>query len=80
METIKAFESIELIRIETPVNKIITQIKNLISTGQLKSGDKLTAEQIIAEKFVVGRSYVREAIFKLEFHGLLKASSSTRNI
>src|SRR3954471_11755117 len=74
METIKAFENIELIQIETPVNKIISQIKNLITTGQLKPGDRLPAERVLAEKFGVGRSYVREAIMKLEIFGLLKTS------
>lgn len=72
MEIIKAFENIETIHIETPVEKIINQIKNLITTGQLKPGDRLPAERILAEKFGVGRGYVREAILKLEFYGLLK--------
>lgn len=74
METTKAFEKIEAIQIETPVNKIIGQIKNLISTGQLKPGDRLPAERILADKFGVGRGYIREAILKLEFYGLLKTS------
>lgn len=43
-------------------------------TGQLKPGDRLPAERQLAEKFGVGRSYVREAILKLEFYGLLRTS------
>ena len=74
MEAIKAFENIEAIQIETPVNKIINQIKNLISSGQLKPGDRLPAERVLAERFGVGRGYIREAILKLEFYGLLKTS------
>ena len=74
METVKAFETIQAIKIESPVDKIINQIKNLISSGQLKPGDRLPAERILAEKFGVGRGYVREAILKLEFYGLLKTS------
>ncbi|MBC7887358.1 MAG: FadR family transcriptional regulator [Ferruginibacter sp.] len=74
METIKAFENIEAIQIENPVDKIISQLKNLISSGQLKPGDRLPAERVLAEMFGVGRGYIREAILKLEFYGLLKTS------
>jgi len=72
--SIKVFENIEAIKIENPVDKIINQLKNLISTGQLKPGDRLPAERILAERFGVGRGYIREAILKLEFYGLLKTS------
>jgi len=74
MEPIKAFDNIEAIKIESPVDKIITQLKNLITTGQLKAGDRFPAERILAERFGVGRGYIREAILKLEFYGLLKTS------
>lgn len=70
----RVFENIEAIRIENPVDKIINQLKNLISSGQLKPGDRLPAERILAERFGVGRGYIREAILKLEFYGLLKTS------
>ncbi len=74
MEILKAFENIEAIRLENPVDKIIKQLRNLISSGQLKPGDRLPAERILAERFGVGRGYIREAIMKLEFYGLLKTS------
>ena len=74
MEHLKAFEKIEAIKIENPADKIIRQLKNLISTGQLKPGDRLPAERLLADRFGVGRSYIREAILKLEFYGLLKTS------
>ncbi|MGX5688141.1 FadR/GntR family transcriptional regulator [Arcticibacter tournemirensis] len=67
-------ETIKAIEVETPVDKIIRQLKHLIVSGQLKPGDRLPAERVLAEKFGVGRSYVREAILKLEFYGLLKTS------
>lgn len=60
------------IRVETPVDKIIRQIRSLITSGKLKPGDKLPSERMLAEKFAVGRSYVRDAIRKLEFYGILK--------
>ena len=60
------------IQIEKPVDKIISQIKQLISTGQLQPGDRLPPERQLAESMAVGRSHVREAIRKLEFYGILK--------
>ncbi|WP_316813342.1 FadR/GntR family transcriptional regulator [Pedobacter heparinus] len=67
-------ETIKSIEVESPVDKIIGQLKQLITSGQLQPGDRLPAERILAEKFGVGRSYVREAILKLEFYGLLRTN------
>ncbi len=63
------FESIE---VKKPAEMIIEQIQKLISTGKLKPGDKLPPERVLSEKFGVGRGYVREALKKLEFYGILK--------
>ncbi len=60
------------IRIESPVDKIIRQIRDLITSGQLKPGDKLPPERKLSERLGVGRSNVRDAIKKLEFYGILK--------
>lgn len=74
MEKLPIIETIKAIEVETPVDKIIMQLKQLISAGHLKPGDRLPAERVLAEKFGVGRTYVRDAIRKLEFYGLLKTS------
>jgi len=74
MELPNIIETITAIKVESPVDKIIRQLKQLISSGQLKPGDRLPAERVLAERFGVGRGYVREAIMKLEFYGLLKIS------
>ena len=60
------------IRIESPVDKIIRQIRELITSGQLNPGDKLPPERKLAERLGVGRSNVRDALKKLEFYGILK--------
>lgn len=65
-------ENFSEIRVETPVDKIIKQIRTLISSGQLAPGDRLPAERKLAEKLTVSRSNVRDAIQKLEFYGILK--------
>ncbi len=60
------------IKVETPVDKIIRQIRSLITSGQLNPGDKLPPERKLAEKLGVSRTHVRDAIRKLEFYGILK--------
>jgi len=74
MEASILIESIADKYLESPVEAIIRQIKQLITNGKLKPGDRLPAERLLAENFGVGRGYVREAIMKLEFFGLLKTS------
>lgn len=61
-----------VIKQETPSEKIIKQIRSLITSGQLKAGDRLPSERKLAEKLGVSRAYVREALQKLEFYGILK--------
>lgn len=60
------------IAVETPVDKIIKQIRSLITSGQLKPGDRLPSERKLAERLGVGRTHVRDAIAKLDFYGILK--------
>lgn len=64
--------SFEEVVVESPVDIIIRQIKNLLSTGQLNQGDRLPSERQLAERFGVGRTHVRDAIKKLEFYGIIK--------
>jgi len=57
---------------ENTVEIIIGQIRELISSGVLKPGDKLPSERKLSDHLGVTRSQVREAIRKLEFYGILK--------
>ena len=68
MELLDNFKAIE---VETPVDKIIRQIRCLIVSGYLNPGDKLPSERKLSEKLGVGRTYIRDAIKKLEFFGIL---------
>ena len=65
-------ENFSAIKVENPSDKIIRQIKDLISSGQIVSGQKLPPERKLAEKFGVGRTVVRDAIRKLEFYGIVR--------
>ena len=51
--------------------EIVEQIKQLITDGKLKPGDKLLAERELAEQFQVSRASVREAIRTLEMLGVI---------
>jgi len=48
------------------------QIKQLISGGELKPGDKLLSERELADKLQVSRVSVREAIRSLEMLGFIE--------
>lgn len=52
--------------------EIVEQIKQLITGGELKPGDKLLAERDLAEKLQVSRVSVREAIRALEMLGFVE--------
>jgi len=64
--------NLQKIVIEKPVDKIIRQIRQLITSGELKPGDKLPPERKLADHLGVSRGPVRDAIQKLEFYGILK--------
>lgn len=58
--------------IENPVDSIIKQIKGQLNEGLLHPGDKLPSERKLAENFGISRAYIRTAIKRLEFYGILK--------
>jgi GntR family transcriptional repressor for pyruvate dehydrogenase complex len=65
-------ENLTKIQINNPVDMIISQIRELISSGTVQPGEKLPPERKLAEHFGVSRSQVREAINKLQFYGVVK--------
>jgi len=52
--------------------EIVRQVKQMIAEGRLKSGDQLPPERDLAEKFVVSRTSVREALRALGSLGLVE--------
>ena len=69
MEILNNFSQIV---VESPVDKIIRQIRDLITSGQLNPGDRLPSERKMCEKLGIGRTHLRDALRKLEFYGILK--------
>jgi DNA-binding FadR family transcriptional regulator len=51
--------------------EIVDQVQDLISSGEVKQGDKLPTEQELALQFGVARPTVREAFSALEVLGLI---------
>lgn len=61
------------IEIQEVQKDIISKIRDLINLKNLEPGDKLPSERMLAEKFTVSRSNLREALQTLEFYGLVKS-------
>ena len=76
----KALRLFQEITYDKPSDLIIEQINALLSSGGLKPGDSLPSERALAERFGVGRGYVREAIRKLEFYGILKTLPQKKTV
>ena len=73
-------DNLQKITIEKPVDIIIKQIRSLITSGELKPGDKLPPERKLAEHLGVGRASIRDAIKKLEFYGILKTQPQSGTV
>lgn len=63
--------AIERLPKERAASHIVEQLAGLIIRGELKEGDALPSERILAERFGVARGTVRQAIHKLNDWGLL---------
>ncbi len=59
------------IRTSRVFEEICDRIRDQLSTGALKPGDKLPAERELAKQFGVGRNAVREALRSLENAGVI---------
>ena len=58
----------------TVSEKVVEQIKDMLSKGNLNKGDRLPSERQMAETLEVSRSSVREALRELEMIGLIAVS------
>jgi GntR family transcriptional repressor for pyruvate dehydrogenase complex len=63
---------VEPVRSTRIYEEIVRQIKALVAEGKLKSGDRLPPERDLAEKFMVSRTSVREALRALQSRGLIE--------
>ncbi len=59
-------------------DEIVDQVKNLISQGKLKPGDRLSPERKLIEEFGVSRPSLREALNSLVAQGFLEVKQGDR--
>jgi GntR family transcriptional regulator, transcriptional repressor for pyruvate dehydrogenase complex len=64
------------IKQKTVVEQVMEKIRDLISSGQYKIGDKLPTENELAERFGIGRSSIREAIKVFNYLGILESRTA----
>jgi ACS family hexuronate transporter-like MFS transporter len=67
-------QNLSKIEVKSAVDLIIYQIRELIKSGAIKSGDKLPPERKLAEHFGVSKHQVCEAINKLQACGIVTIS------
>lgn len=73
-------KSLNKIEIENPVDLIISQIRDLISSGAVVPGEKLPPERKLAAHLGVSRSQIREAINKLQIYGIVTVQPQSGTI
>jgi DNA-binding FadR family transcriptional regulator len=69
-------EPLRPIHKHTVVNQVMERLKELISSGAYKPGDKLPTENELAAQLGVGRSSVRETIKVFNYLGVLESKSA----
>lgn len=66
----KAFRTVRKTRVS---QEIIEQVRDLVTSGRLKPGDRLPSERELSQAMSVSRSSVREAVRAMESLGLIHA-------
>jgi GntR family transcriptional repressor for pyruvate dehydrogenase complex len=56
----------------TPDVALLDRLGDLIAGGALAPGDRMPSERRLAERYGVSRGYVRKALKKLEFYGIIR--------
>ncbi|NLC37080.1 MAG: FadR family transcriptional regulator [Alcaligenaceae bacterium] len=60
------------VRVARAADDIAAQVREEITAGRLKPGDKLSSERVLAEELGVSRNTLREAVRSLEQAGLVE--------
>ncbi len=70
--------SMNEVRDDSPRTRVYRAVKGWVQEGKLSSGERLPAEESLAEMFDVSRGTVRSALKLLEEHGVLQARKHHR--
>jgi GntR family transcriptional repressor for pyruvate dehydrogenase complex len=63
----------ERIHQKTVVSQVMEKIRELITSGNYRPGDRIPTEQELAERFGIGRSSIREAVKIFQHLGVLES-------
>jgi len=63
-----------------PVDLVISRLREMITSGEVKPGEKLPPERKLAENYGASRAHVREAIYKLQYYGIVKVQPQSGTI
>jgi len=71
-------DSLNLVKIKrkTVVAQVMEKIRQLISSGQFKAGDRIPTEGELAARLGIGRSSIREAIKVFNYMGVLDSRTA----
>lgn len=59
--------------------QVLDRLREMISSGELKAGDRVPSERSLMERFGVGRPAVREALQSLQSQGLITITHGERS-
>lgn len=68
---------LEAIKTQRLYVKVADQISKLVQDGEIRVGERLPSERILAEKLGVSRPTIREAMIALEIAGLIEIRSGS---
>lgn len=68
--------TVEPIKTQKIYQVIFDSIRDSIINGELKAGQKLPPERVLAKRFQVSRTTIREALMVLEINGIIEIRSS----
>ncbi len=64
------------IKQHTVVSQVMSQLRELIASGEYEPGDRIPTEGDLAERFGIGRSSIREAIKIFNYLGILESKAA----
>jgi GntR family transcriptional regulator, transcriptional repressor for pyruvate dehydrogenase complex len=76
--TVSAFNVTPLLRSKSAAERVVTQVIDLIRSGNVKAGDRLPSETELARAFQVSRPVVREALRGLAILGVVETRQGGR--
>jgi len=62
---------------ERPYQRLANELVELIARGEFAASDRLPSERILAERFGVSRTSIREAIIALEIQGMVEVKGGS---